>query len=53
MLQEVSGIEYRAAHDENTRIDRPTHVGDRIEVFMNGRGRAVLFGISIKAKRSR
>jgi len=42
VLQEVSGIERRVAHDENTRIDRPAHVGDRIEVFVIDKGRAVL-----------
>jgi hypothetical protein len=42
VLQEVSGVERRVAHDENTRIDRPAHVGDRIEAFMDDRGRAVL-----------
>jgi hypothetical protein len=30
------------AHDENTRIDRPAHVGDWVEVFVDGKGRAVL-----------
>ena len=42
VLQEVSGIERRVAHDENTRIDRPAHVGDRIEAFLDDRGRAIL-----------
>ena len=42
VLQEVSGVEHRVAHDENTRIDRPAHVGDRIEAFVDDRGRAVL-----------
>ena len=42
VLQEVSGIERRVAHDENTRIDRPAHVGDRIEAFVDDKGRAVL-----------
>ena len=42
VLQEVSGIERRVAHDENTRIDRPAHVGERIQAFMDDRGRAVL-----------
>jgi hypothetical protein len=42
VLQDVSGIEHRIAHDENTRIDRPAHVGDRIEAFVDDRGRAVL-----------
>lgn len=42
VLQEISGVERRVAHDENTRIDRPAHVGDRIEVFVDDKGRAVL-----------
>jgi hypothetical protein len=42
VLEEVSGIERRVAHDENTRIDRPAHVGDRIEAFVDDKGRAVL-----------
>jgi len=42
VLQEVGGIERRVAHDENTRIDRPAHVGDRIEAFVDDKGRAVL-----------
>ncbi len=42
VLQDVSGIEHRVAHDENTRIDRPAHVGDRIEAFVDDKGRAVL-----------
>jgi hypothetical protein len=42
VLQDVSGTERRVAHDENTRIDRPAHVGDRIEAFVDDRGRAVL-----------
>jgi hypothetical protein len=42
VVQEVSGQERRVAHDENTRIDRSAHVGDWIEVFVDGKGRAVL-----------
>ena len=42
VVQEVGGTERRVAHDENTRIDRPAHVGDRIEAFVDDRGRAVL-----------
>ena len=42
VVQEVSGIERRVAHDENTRIDRPAHVGDRIEALVDDKGRAVL-----------
>jgi hypothetical protein len=40
VLREVSGTERRVAHDENTRIDRPAHVGDQIEVLVDDRGRA-------------
>jgi hypothetical protein len=42
VIQEVSDIARRVAHDENTRIDRPAHVGDRVEVFVDGKGRAIL-----------
>ena len=42
VLQEAGGIERRVAHDENTRIDRPAHVGDWIEAFLDDRGRAIL-----------
>ena len=42
LVREVSGIDRRVAHDENTRIDRPAHVGDRIEAFVDEGGRAVL-----------
>lgn len=41
VIQEANGIERRVAHDENTRIDRPAHIGDRIEAFMDDKGRAV------------
>jgi len=42
VLQEVSGVERHVTHDEDTRIDRPAHVGDRVEAFVDGRDRAVL-----------
>jgi hypothetical protein len=42
VLQEPGGIERRVAHDENTRIDRPAHVGDWIETFLDDSGRAIL-----------
>lgn len=42
VIQEASGVERRVTHDENTRIDRPVHVGDRVEAFLDGGGRAVL-----------
>jgi len=53
VLQEVSGIERRVAHDENTRIDRPAHVGDRIEAFADDRGCAVLIRNIDQDERSR
>ncbi|MEO5954438.1 MAG: hypothetical protein ABIR36_01920 [Nitrospiraceae bacterium] len=42
LVREISGVDRRVAHDENTRIDRPAHVGDRIEAFVDEGGRAVL-----------
>ena len=42
LVREINGVDRRLAHDENTRIDRPAHVGDRIEAFMDEGGRAVL-----------
>ncbi len=42
VIRETSGIEQRVAHDENTRIDRLAHVGDRIEAYIDHKGRAVL-----------
>ena len=42
VLEDVSGAERRVAHDEHTRIDRPADVGDRIEAFVDDKGRAVL-----------
>jgi hypothetical protein len=50
VLQEVGGIDRRVSHDENTRIDRPAHVGDRIEVFVMTKDAQSLFGTLIKAK---
>lgn len=42
LVREIGGIDRRLAHDENTRIDRPAHVGDWIEAFVDEGGRAVL-----------
>lgn len=42
VIREASDIAQRVAHDENTRIDRPAHVGDRIEAYIDHKGRAVL-----------
>ncbi len=38
----TEGLERQIPHDENTRIDRPAHVGDRIEAWLDDRGRAVV-----------
>lgn len=40
VVEDGLGREYRIPHDENTRIDRPAHVGDRILVLLDGAGRA-------------
>ncbi len=42
VIRLLDGSERRVALDENTRIDRPAHVGDRVEAFLDDRGRAVL-----------
>lgn len=41
LLRRVDGAEHRIPLDENTRIDRPAHVGDKIEAFLDRQGRAV------------
>ena len=42
VLRGLDGTERRIPLDENTRIDRPAHVGDRIEAFLDRDGRTVL-----------
>ncbi len=42
VLRLLDGSERRVALDENTRIDRPAHIGDRVEAFVDDSGRAVL-----------
>lgn len=42
VLLGLDGAERRIPLDENTRIDRPAHVGDNIEAFLDRGGRAVL-----------
>lgn len=42
LVQDAQGQEIRIPHDENTRIDRPAHVGDRIQSWLDRHGRAVL-----------
>lgn len=41
VLREFRGRERRVPVDENTSIDRPAHVGDKIEAFLDGSGRAL------------
>jgi hypothetical protein len=42
LIRDVQGQEIRVPHDEDTRIDRPAHVGDRIQSWLDRHGRAVL-----------
>ena len=42
LVRDVRGQEHRIPHDENTRIDRPAHVGDRIQSWFDRHGRALL-----------
>lgn len=42
LIRNSQGQEIRLPHDENTRIDRPAHVGDRIQSWLDLQGRAVL-----------
>lgn len=42
LIRDVQGQDIRVPHDENTRIDRPAHVGDRIQSWLDRHGRAVL-----------
>lgn len=41
VLREFHGRQRRVPVDENTRIDRPAHVGDKIEAVLDGSGRAL------------
>ena len=42
VIRDAQGQDIRIPHDENTRIDRPAHVGDRIQSWLDRHGRAVL-----------
>ena len=42
LIRDAQGKEIRVPHDENTRIDRPAHVGDHIQSWLDRHGRAVL-----------
>jgi hypothetical protein len=42
LVRNAQGQDIRIPHDENTRIDRPAHVGDRIQSWLDRQGRALL-----------
>jgi hypothetical protein len=42
LIRDAQGKDIRIPHDQNTRIDRPAHVGDRIQCWLDHRGRAVV-----------
>lgn len=42
LIRDTQGQEIRIMHDENTRIDRPAHVGDRLQSWLDRHGRAIL-----------
>lgn len=42
LIRDRQGRELRIPHDENTRIDRPAHVGDQIQSWLDRHGRALL-----------
>jgi hypothetical protein len=42
LIRNAQGQEIRIPHDENTKIDRPAHIGDRIQSWLDHRGRAVV-----------
>lgn len=42
LVRDARGYEHRIPHDENTKIDRPAHVGDRIQSWFDRHGRALL-----------
>lgn len=42
VLRLPDSSERRVALDENTRSDRPAHIGDKVEAFLDDSGRAVL-----------
>ena len=42
VIEQHDGSQQRLSHDENTRIDRPAHVGDNIQAWVDKHGRAVL-----------
>ena len=43
LIRDAQGKEIRIPHDQNTKIDRPAHVGDRIQCWLDHRGRVAIF----------
>ena len=41
VVQDITEHEYRIPFDQNTTIDRPAHVGDWIQAFLDERGRSI------------
>ncbi len=42
LIRDAQGQEIHIPHDENTRIDRPAHVGDHIQSWFHRQSRPVL-----------
>lgn len=42
LIRNAQGEDIRIPHDENTKIDRPAHVGDHIQAWLDRHSRAVL-----------
>lgn len=42
VIRDNQGRDLRVPHDENTKIDRPAHVGDHIQCWFDHHGRAIL-----------
>jgi hypothetical protein len=42
LIRDAQGKDIRIPHDQNTRIDRPAHVGDQIQCWLDHRGRAMI-----------
>ena len=42
LIRDAQGREIRIPYDQNTMIDRPAHVGDRIQSWLDHRGCALL-----------
>ena len=40
VVRDFNGKEVRLPLDENTSIDRPAHIGDKVEAYLDPQGRA-------------